>query len=123
MQMDTARHAADLLAPLFDGLAEEAVAVLHLGGEREVIAVMQFDGEAGSAELPFRAIVEEAFRLGSAALVLAHNHPSGEPNPSEDDLAVTRRLAQVVEPLGIRLHDHLIFAGEGCLSLRGLGLL
>ncbi|MFN3727596.1 MAG: JAB domain-containing protein [Allosphingosinicella sp.] len=121
--MDTARHAAELLAPLFDGLREEAVAVLHLDGERRVLAVMQFDGKAGSAELPFRAIVEEAFRLGSAALVLAHNHPGGMLAPSEDDLAATRRLAQVVEPLGIRLHDHLIFAREGCLSLRGLGLL
>ena len=123
MQMDTARHAADLLSPLFDGLREEAIGVMHLDGDRRVLAVMQFDGEAAFAELPFRAIVEEAFRLGSAALVLAHNHPSGVPGPSEDDLAVTRRLAQVVEPLGIRLHDHLIFAGGGCLSLRGLGLL
>ena len=123
MQMDSARHAADLLAPSFDGLAEEAVAVLHLDADRRVLAVMQFDGEAGSAGLPFRAIVEEALRLGSAALVLAHNHPAGTLAPSEEDLAVTRRLAQVVETLGIRLHDHLIFAGEDCLSLRGLGLL
>ena len=123
MELKTARDAADLLAPLFDGRVEEAVAVLHLDRERRFLAVMQFDGDAGSVELPFRAIVEEAFRLGSAALVLAHNHPSGVPSPSEDDLAVTRKLARVVEPLGIRLHDHLIFAGEGCLSLRGLGLL
>jgi DNA repair protein RadC len=103
--------------------AEETVAVLHIDSKRRVLAVMEFDGEAGSAELPFRTIVEEALRLGSAALLLAHNHPGGVPAPSEDDLAVTRRLAQVIEPLGIRLHDHLIFAGEGCLSLRGLGLL
>lgn len=121
--MDTARHAAELLSPLFHGLLEEAVAVLHLDGDRQVLAVMQFDGEARSAELPIRRIVEEALRLGSAALVLAHNHPSGAPSPSKDDLAVTRRLAQVAEPLGIRLHDHLIFAGSHCLSLRGLGLL
>jgi DNA repair protein RadC len=123
MQIDTARHASDLLSPLFRGLEAEAVAVLHLDGDRRVLAVMQFDGEERSAELPFRTIVEEALRLGSAALVLAHNHPGGAPDPSEDDLAVTRRLAQVAEPLGIRLHDHLIFAGNGCLSLRGLGLL
>lgn len=123
MQMDTARHAADLLAPLFAGRLEEAVAILHLGGDRRVLGVMQFDGESDWADLPFRAIVADALRLGSAALVLAHNHPSGVAAPSEDDLAATRRLAQVVEPLGIRLHDHLIFAGGGCLSLRGLGLL
>ena len=123
MQLDTARNAADLLAPLFEGRETEAIAVAHLDAERRVLAVTQFEGDGDSAELPFRAIVEEAFRLGSAALVLAHNHPGGAPGPSEDDLAVTRRLAQVVEPLGVRLHDHLIFAGGDCLSLRGLGLL
>lgn len=123
MQLDTARHAADLLAPLFERREIEAIAVAHLDAERHVLAVTQFEGDGDSAALPFRAIVEEAFRFGSAALVLAHNHPGGTPGPSEDDLAVTRRLAQVVEPLGIRLHDHLVFAGGGCLSLRGLGLL
>ena len=123
MQMDTARHVADLLAPLFAGRTEEAVGILHLDRDRRVLGVMQFDGEPGSADLPLRAIVAEALRLGSAAIVLAHNHPSGVAAPSEDDLAVTRRLAQAVEPLGIRLHDHLIFAGNDCLSLRGLGLL
>ena len=123
MKLDTARDAADLLAPLFESRATEAVAVAHLDSGRGVLAVTAFDGDAGSAALPFRAIVEEALKLGSAALVLAHNHPGGAPGPSEDDVAVTRRLAQVVEPLGIRLHDHLIFAGGGCLSLRGLGLL
>ena len=123
MPIDTARAAADLLAPLFDGREVEAIGIAHLDAGRKVLAVAAFDGDADSAAMPFRAIVEEAFRLGSAALVLAHNHPGGTPGPSGEDLAVTRRLAQVVEPLGIRLHDHLIFAGECCLSLRGLGLL
>ena len=123
MKLDTARNAADLLAPLFEGRPDEAIAVVHLDADRRVVAVTQHDGEPHSAELPFRAIVGEALRLGSAALVLAHNHPGGAQGPSEDDLAVTRRLAQVIEPLGIRLHDHLIFAGRDCLSLRGLGLL
>ena len=123
MQIDTARDAANLLAPLFDGREAEAIGIAHLDAGRKVLAVAAFDGDADSAAMPFRAIVEEALRLGSAALVLAHNHPGGTPGPSGEDLAVTRRLAQVVEPLGIRLHDHLIFAGGGCLSLRGLGLL
>ena len=123
MQIDTARDAASLLAPLFDGSWTEAIGIAHLDAGRKVLAVAAFDGDADSAAMPFRAIVEEALRLGSAALVLAHNHPGGAPGPSGEDLAVTRRLARVVEPLGIRLHDHLIFAGDGCLSLRGLGLL
>ena len=123
MQIDTARAAADLLAPLFNGRVGEVVAVVHLDGGRRVLEVAEYDGEADSAALPFRAIVEDAFRLGSEALVVAHNHPRGDSRPSEEDLAVTRKLAQVVVPLGIRLDDHLIFAGRDCRSLRGLGLL
>ena len=123
MQIDTARHAADLLAPLFEGRTDEAIAVVHLDSGRRVVEVAEYDGAKDSAELPFRAIVADALRLGSVALIVAHNHPRGGPDPSEEDLAVTRTLAQVVGPLGISLDDHLIFAGQDCSSLRGLGLL
>jgi len=123
MELRTARDAADLLAPLFAGRASETVAAMHLDVAGRVLAVSDYPGEQASAELPLRAIVADALRLGTRALVLAHNHPGGDPAPSEEDLAVTRRLAAVVEPLGIRLHDHLIFAGGDCSSLRGLGLL
>ena len=54
---------------------------------------------------------------------IAHNHPSGDPSPSRADIEATRRLAEAAAALGIRLHDHLIFAGGDCRSFRALGLL
>jgi len=74
--------------------------------------------------MPIRAIIEDAFRLGTVGLIVAHNHPSGNPNPSEADLAATKELAATAGSLGIQLHDHLIFgAGGDCRSFRALGLL
>ena len=70
-----------------------------------------------------RAIFAAGLRHGAEGLVIAHNHPSGDPEPSRADIEATRRLADVAAALGIRLHDHLIFAGGECRSFRELGLL
>lgn len=69
----------------------------------------------------------EVFRpaiLGSAAsVILVHNHPSGDPEPSEEDLSITRRLAQVGELLGIPVLDHVVVGKRGFVSLRARGQL
>jgi DNA repair protein RadC len=116
-------EARRLLAPLFDGDAAEKIAVLHLGDDRRLLALREYLGGAADAELPLRAVMEEALRLGTAALIIAHNHPSGDADPSAEDLRVSRLLADTARNLGIRLIDHLIFAGDDVRSLRGLGLL
>ena len=77
----------------------------------------------GHVALPIRAIVADALRLDSAGLILAHCHPSGDPEPSAADIAATRRLSEMGAQLGLSLHDHLIFAGGECRSFRALGLL
>lgn len=111
------------LAPVFAEAAIEKVAVLHLDDERLLLAQREYPGGVRDAELPLRAIMEEALRLGTSALVIAHNHPSGDPDPSAEDLRVSRVLADTARNLGIRLIDHLIFAGQEVRSLRDLGLL
>jgi DNA repair protein RadC len=58
----------------------------------------------------------------AASLIVVHNHPSGDPEPSEEDIAITRRLVQVGELLGIGLLDHIIIARRGVVSLRERGL-
>ena len=124
MAVATARAAADLLAPHFAGVEGEKLAVLHLDDEQRVLGVEEHDAAGpGTVDLPIRAIFKRALALDAAGLVIAHNHPSGDPTPSEADIQATRRLAATAEALGIRLHDHLIFAGGDCVSFRALGLL
>ncbi|MDQ4087865.1 MAG: JAB domain-containing protein [Pseudomonadota bacterium] len=124
MVIGTARDAADLLEPLFAGAAGEKLAVLHLDRERRVIALDERPlGSHEAVLLPMREIIDSALRLGGEGLVIAHNHPSGDPRPSRADIDATRRLAETAAQLGIQLHDHLIFAGGGCRSFRELGLL
>jgi DNA repair protein RadC len=120
----TAAQAAALLAPLFASGEGEKVAVLHLGEDRRLIG-MTFEGSGGGGdvELPLQAILANALRLGSCSLVVAHNHPSGDPSPSAADAAATRALSNAAAGVGIKLHDHLIFGDGECRSFRSLGLL
>lgn len=69
-----------------------------------------------------REVVKRALELNASALILVHNHPSGDPTPSPDDIAMTRRIAEAGSTLGIELHDHIIVARSGTVSFRGEGL-
>lgn len=70
-----------------------------------------------------REILRRALELGSAALILAHNHPSGDPQPSRGDVAATRRLVEAAALVGVEVRDHLVIARSGWSSFRALGLL
>lgn len=124
MPLDTARAAARMLTPYFaDGRGEQLVLV-YLGAGQAVLAIEAGAREPGdSIDLPVRAVIARALALDAHGLILAHDHPSGDPHPSDADIAVTRRLADTAEAVGVRLYDHLIFAGETCVSFRQLGLL
>jgi len=68
-----------------------------------------------------REVVKRALDLGASALILVHNHPSGDPTPSKADIAVTRDIKNAAAPLGVALHDHIIIGRHGHTSLRDLG--
>src|SRR5271156_1311507 len=70
-----------------------------------------------------REVVKRALDLGAAALILVHNHPSGDPTPSKADIAVTQDIKKAAAPLGVTLHDHVIIARNHHTSLRDLGLI
>jgi DNA repair protein RadC len=124
MVVATAKDAAQLLAPLFLDLSGEKLALLYLDGDRRVIAIESHPVvERDEIVLPMAAIFKAALNHKAAGLIVAHNHPSGDPAPSRADIAATRRLAETAANLGIALHDHLIFAGAECRSFRELGLL
>ena len=70
-----------------------------------------------------REVVKRALELQASALILVHNHPSGDPTPSQADIAVTRDIVKAAQPLGVTVHDHLIIGHGRHTSLRDLGLL
>jgi len=69
-----------------------------------------------------REVVKRALELSATALILVHNHPSGDPTPSRADIEMTKTIAEVASSLGITVHDHIIIAKEGHASLKGLKL-
>lgn len=114
--------AAALLANRFEPDREDLF-VAHLDSQARCIELSRFAGDAQEARMPVREILADALRLGSAGVVLAHNHPSGDPTPSESDLRSTRRLAGAAEAIDLTILDHLVFAGSDYRSFRRMGLL
>ena len=101
----------------------ESVRVLHLNAKNMLIRdELCWEGSIDRSAIHVREIVRRALELGSVSLILVHNHPSGDPAPSKQDIAVTRELVAALKPLDIQLHDHLIVAASGHASLRSLGL-
>lgn len=70
-----------------------------------------------------REVVKRALEVGASALILVHNHPTGDPTPSKADIDMTRTLARAAEGVGISLHDHLVIGRQGHSSFKALGLL
>jgi DNA repair protein RadC len=98
--------------------------VLHLNARNMLVRdEVMSDGSIDEAALYVREVIRRAIDLGSAAIILVHNHPSGDPAPSRADIDITRRVAEAGKRLGIALHDHIIIAGSGHSSLRAMGLL
>ena len=70
-----------------------------------------------------REVVKRALELGATALILVHNHPSGDATPSQADIEMTKKIAAAADPLGIVLHDHLIMTRSEEASFKAMGLL
>lgn len=70
-----------------------------------------------------REIIKRALEVNASAIILVHNHPSGDPNPSDDDITMTEAIRSAADVMGIVIHDHLIIASEGSYSFQSHGLL
>jgi len=102
----------------------EQLRILFLAtGNRLLADEVMFEGSIDSAPLLPRPIVHRALDLGASGLVMIHNHPSGDCEPSSADVQATRKLMAVCNPLDIVLHDHLVVARGGWTSLRLKGLM
>lgn len=114
----------DLLKASFQDLDREHFKVVHLNTKNQVLKVETTAiGILSSSPVHPREVFKEAIKMSSAGLILTHNHPSGDPTPSQDDLLLTRRLYDAGEILGIRIIDHLIFGDSRYLSLKERGQL
>jgi len=108
-------------------LAEEKTEEFHLlflDGRNALIAhERQQTGTVNHAPVYPREVAKRALELGARAIIMVHNHPSGDPTPSRDDVAITKACAAALEKLDILLHDHVVVGRKGHASLRSLGLL
>ena len=102
----------------------EEFRILFLDKRNALIAdEVQQTGTVDHTPVYPREVVKRALELAATAIILVHNHPSGDPTPSTADITMTREIAQVAKPLGIMLHDHIIVGREGHASFKGLGLI
>jgi DNA repair protein RadC len=101
----------------------ECVHVLHLDSKNQLIRdEVMSEGSIDQSAIHIREVVRRALDFGSAAIILVHNHPSGDPAPSKQDIAITRDLSETCKRLGIALHDHIIIGRDTHISLRSMGL-
>ncbi|CQH25016.1 TPA: DNA repair protein RadC [Yersinia enterocolitica] len=120
----SAQAARDWLKLKMAGLEREEFMVLYLNQQNQLIAhETLFTGTISSTEVHPREVVKRALYFNAAAVIVAHNHPSGDTTPSQADKAITQRLVQALALVDIRVPDHLIVGGNQILSFAEHGLL
>lgn len=113
----------DYLAVDMAHLTVERVRVLYLNAQNRLVLDHHVnDGSIDEAAIHPREVIRKAFDIGATALILVHNHPSGNPEPSREDIQITQRIAEAGRLLGITVHDHVIISRGGHVSLRAKGL-
>jgi DNA repair protein RadC len=122
--LKTTRQAADYLRSRLQGLPEEHFRALFLNRrgallEDALLAV----GTVDQARPPIRLIVARALQANASAVILAHNHPSGAAEASESDRLFTEDVLAALKPLGVKLLDHVVIAGDGAFSFADSGLM
>lgn len=124
LQIRVPADAARYLLPRFGASAVERAGVLLLDARHRVLSARLLTrGTADATPMHPRDVFREAAIAGAAAVVLFHNHPSGDPQPSREDVALTRRMVEAGEVMGISVIDHLILGDTGYCSLREIGSL
>ena len=103
---------------------KEQFRLLFLDKRNQLIAdEVQQTGTVDHTPVYPREVIKRALELSATALILVHNHPSGDPSPSQADIQMTKAIIDIAKPLGIAVHDHIIVGKNGHASLRGLRLI
>ncbi len=105
-------------------LPVERVRVLFLNTKNMLIRNEPMsEGSVDEAAVYVREVVARALEYQASAIILVHNHPSGDPQPSQEDIRLTRAIVDALRPLKIQVHDHVIVGAKGETSMRSLGLI
>jgi DNA repair protein RadC len=114
-----------VLAYCHSVMAHEAIEqfrLLFLDTKNALIAdEQQSQGTVNHTPVYVREVAKRALHYNASAVIMAHNHPSGDPSPSRDDIEMTKAVKVALEKIGIQLHDHIIIGRKGHVSLRSLG--
>jgi DNA repair protein RadC len=103
---------------------KEQFRVLFLDKRNQLISdEVQQTGTVDHTPVYPREVIKRALELSATALILVHNHPSGDPTPSQADIQMTKAIVDIASPLGISVHDHIIVGKNGHASLKGLRLI
>jgi DNA repair protein RadC len=102
----------------------EEVRILFLNAKNMLIAnEAMWQGSVDEASVHVREVIARAIALGATALIIVHNHPSGDPTPSNQDIRLTRDLVEAGRHMKIAVHDHVIVGAQGRTSMRAMGLI
>ena len=102
----------------------EQFRILFLDKKNHLIAdEVQQQGTIDHTPVYVREVVKRALELSATAIVLVHNHPSGDPTPSRADIDMTKQIVAAAKPLGVAVHDHIIVGRDGHASFRALKLI
>ena len=122
-QITSSTKAGEMLLVEMQGLQQENVVVLYLNTKNEIIKKETiFIGGLNSSVAHPREIFRGAVRYSAARIIVGHNHPSGNPEPSEADIQFTRRMSECGELMGIELLDHIIIGEQEFISLKEIGV-
>jgi DNA repair protein RadC len=104
--------------------AREQFRILFLDKKNRLVAdEVQQQGTVDHTPVYVREVVKRALELSASAIILVHNHPSGDPTPSRADIDMTRQIVNAARPLGVAIHDHIIVGRQGHASFKGLKLI
>ena len=123
LQVKSPSEAANLLMLEMSVLEQEHLRTILLDSKNHVLKIHTvYVGSLNTAVMRIGELFREAIRLNSAAMIVAHNHPSGDPTPSAEDVAVTRQIVEAGKLLNVEVLDHLVIGQQRWVSLKERGL-
>ena len=122
--LQTSVDVARMMKPLMEFLLHEELRVLSLNSRNQLLAMSTvFRGTVNSVSVRSVEVFRQAVQVNAPSVVMVHNHPSGDPDPSAADVALTKEIAAVGKTLDIKLADHVIVARDGYVSMRDRGVI